>query len=98
MTARRRVRDRLSGRVIRECARAQDPLRLLERVAALVRTEIPYAVAGWMLVDPETLLINGVHAESVSREQHLALIECELTEDDVNKFFALASGDVPRPR
>jgi DNA-binding CsgD family transcriptional regulator len=81
--------------VIRECARAQDPLRLLECVAALVRAEIPYAVAGWLLVDPETLLINGVHAESVTREQHLALIECELTEDDENKFFDLASRDVP---
>ena len=95
MTGRRQVRERLSERVIRECARAQDPLRLLERVAGLVREEIPYAVAGWLLVDPETMLITGVHAESVTREQHLALIECELTEDDVNKFFDLASRDVP---
>jgi DNA-binding CsgD family transcriptional regulator/GAF domain-containing protein len=95
MTARRQVAERLSGRVIRECARAQDPLRLLERVATLVRAEIPYAVAGWLLVDPETMLINGVHAESVSREQHIALIECELAEDDVNKFYDLASRPVP---
>lgn len=95
MTGRRQVRERLSERVIRECARAQDPLRLLERVAGLMREEIPYAVAGWLLVDPETMLITGVHAESVTREQHLALIECELTEDDVNKFFDLASRDVP---
>lgn len=95
MAARRRVAERLSERVVRECVRAQDPLRLLERVAALVRADIPYAVAGWLLVDPETMLINGVHAESVRREQHLALIECELTEDDVNKFFELAARDVP---
>lgn len=95
MTARRHGGERLSERVIRECARAQDPLRLLERVAALVRAEIPYVVAGWLLVDPETMLITGVHAESVPREQHLALIECELTEDDVNKFFELASREVP---
>lgn len=80
---------------MRECARAQDPLRLLERVASLVRAQIPYDVAGWLLVDPETMLINGVHAESVPREQHLALIECELTEDDVNKFFDLTSRAVP---
>ena len=95
MTAHRRVAGRLSERVVRECVRAQDPLRLLERVTALVRAEIPYAVAGWLLVDPETMLINGVHAESVSREQHLALIEWELTEDDANKFLELASRDVP---
>ena len=95
VTARRHVRERLSEHVIRVCAQAQDPLRLLERVAVLVRAEIPYAVAGWLLVDPETMLVNGVHAESVTREQHLALIECELTEDDVNKFFDLASRDVP---
>lgn len=95
MTSRRLVRDRLQQRVIRECGRASDPLELLQRVAALVRTEIPYAVAGWLLVDPETTLINGVHAESVTREQHLGLIECELHEDDVNKFLELASRDVP---
>ncbi len=95
VASRPRRAERLSERVARECARAQDPLRLLERVAALVRSDIPYAVAGWLLVDPETMLINGVHAESVSREQHLALIECELTEDDVNKFFDLAARDVP---
>jgi DNA-binding CsgD family transcriptional regulator len=94
VTGHRQVRTRLSERVIRECARAQDPLRLLEHVAALVRSDIPYAVAGWLLVDPETMLINGVHAESVTREQHLALIECELTEDDENKFIDLASRDV----
>ncbi|WP_324277905.1 hypothetical protein [Blastococcus brunescens] len=41
------------------------PLRLLERVATLVRAEIPYAVAGWLLIDPETMLITGVHGESV---------------------------------
>lgn len=95
VTSRRHAGERLSERVVRECARAQDPLRLLERVACLVRAEIPYDVAGWLLVDPETLLINGVHAESVPREQHLALIECELTEDDVNKFADLASRGVP---
>lgn len=57
--------DHLLGRVARECARAQEPLRLLERVSSLVRGVVPYAAAGWLLVDPETLLINGVHAESV---------------------------------
>jgi hypothetical protein len=94
VTARRRDADRLSRRVIRECARAQEPLELLERAATSVRAEIPYAVAGWLLVDPETLLINGVHTESVTREQHLALIECELTEDDHNKFFDLARNGI----
>ncbi len=67
VTARARAADRLPERVIRECARAQAPLLLLERVATLVRGAIPYAVAGWLLVDPDTMLINGVHAESVTR-------------------------------
>lgn len=53
---RRHVAERLSERVIRECARAQNPLRLA----------------------------------AATRAQHLALIECEVTEDDVNRFFDLA--------
>lgn len=86
---------RLEQRVARICARAQDPLALLSAVATAVRAEIPYVAAGWLLTDPDTLLITGVHAENVTREQHLALIECELTTDDVNKFVDLARRDVP---
>jgi hypothetical protein len=85
----------LEQRVARICARAQDPLDLLSAVAAAVRAEIPYVAAGWLLTDPETLLITGVHAENVTREQHLALIECELTTEDVNKFVDLAQREVP---
>lgn len=81
-------------RVARICVRAQDPLDLLAEAAAAVRAEIPYAAAGWLLTDPDTLLMNGVYAENVARTQHLQLIECELTEDDVNKFFELAERGV----
>ncbi|MGE2692050.1 helix-turn-helix transcriptional regulator [Mycolicibacterium pulveris] len=86
--------SRLVERVARICVRAQDPLDLLAEVAAAVRAQIPYAAAGWLLTDPDTLLMTGVYAENVSRTQHLQLIECELTEDDVNKFFDLAERGV----
>ncbi|MCE0488332.1 helix-turn-helix transcriptional regulator [Ornithinimicrobium sediminis] len=86
---------RLVEQVARACATAQAPLALLERVAALVRARIPYDVAGWLLVDPDTMLLTGVYSEDVPREAHLALIECELTEDDVTKFVDLARCEVP---
>lgn len=78
--------------VARLCARAEDPLVLLEQVAVRVRRHIPYAVAGWLLVDPDTMLITGVYEEDVPREAHLELIELELSEPDVNKFADLARG------
>lgn len=83
-------RTRLVDRVEALCARPQDPLALLEHVARLVREEVPYAAAGWILVDPDTLLMNGVYAEDVDRDVHLELIAAELGEDDVNKFWELA--------
>ncbi|WP_069386577.1 helix-turn-helix transcriptional regulator [Cellulosimicrobium cellulans] len=93
-----RTRDvdghRLLEQVARRCARADDPLRLLQDVAAVVRRAVPYAAAGWLLVDPDTLLLTGVHAEGVTRAQHLELIEAELTGDDVNRFWELAERDV----
>ncbi|MGA8046848.1 MAG: LuxR C-terminal-related transcriptional regulator [Dermatophilaceae bacterium] len=65
---------------------------LLEQVAARVRRAIPYAVAGWLLVDPDTMLITGVYEEGVPREAHLELIALELSEPDVNKFVDLGRG------
>lgn len=91
----RREDARLVDRVARICARAQDPLELLERVAAAVRKHIPYVSAGWLLVDPDTLLITGVYEEGVPRETHLALIQVELTEDDVTKFIDLSRSATP---
>ena len=91
----RRRDGRLVDRVARICARGQDPLELLERVAAAVRTHVPYVSAGWLLVDPDTLLITGVYEEGVPREAHLALIQVELTEDDVTKFVDLARSATP---
>ncbi|MDF1605798.1 helix-turn-helix transcriptional regulator [Nocardioides sp. YIM 152315] len=78
------------ARVAGVCARGLAPLDLLARVASLVRPHVPYVAAGWILVDPDTLLMNGVYAEHVPRELHLLLIECELTEDDFTKFYDLA--------
>lgn len=84
--------DRLVRDVARVCARAQDPLDLLERVAALVRRTVPYHSAGWILVDPDTMLMNGVYAEGVDRQTHLALIEAEMSEEeDLIRFVDLAA-------
>ena len=88
--------DPLVREVARECARAQDPLDLLEHVAAKVRTAVPYSNAGWILVDPDTMLMNGVYGEGVDRETHLALIEAEMSDEaDFSKFVELAAARVP---
>lgn len=88
--------DRLVERVASLCARAQEPLDLLERVARLVRRHVPYDVGAWLLVDPDTLLINGVFEEDVPREAQLRLIALELAADeDPNKFVDLARAKVP---
>ncbi|MCX2963148.1 helix-turn-helix transcriptional regulator [Gordonia aquimaris] len=92
MVSHTRADDRLVEQVAGICARTDEPLRLLEHVARAVRRHVPYAVAGWLLVDPDTLLITGVYEQDVPREAHLALIELELTVDDVNKFVDLARG------
>ncbi len=88
--------DRLVREVARECARGQDPLDLLEHVARRIRPVVGYAAAGWILVDPDTLLMNGVHTEGVDRQTHLALIEQEMSgAEDVNRFVDLAGAPVP---
>ena len=87
--------DRLVEQVARICARAQEPLALLERVARAVRNHVPYDTAGWLLVDPDTLLINGVYEEDVPREAHLSLMELELGTDDPNKFVDLGRAREP---
>src|SRR5690625_4631473 len=57
---------------------------------------LPYAVAGWLLIDPDTLLMNGVYAEGIDRATHLALIEAEMSdEQDVNRFADLAIARTP---
>lgn len=90
----RRADRNLLEQVVRLTARAQEPLTLLARVAAVVRRSIPYDGAGWLLVDPDSMLLTGVHNEGVTREQHLALIEAERSGDDVSSFASLAAGDV----
>ncbi|WP_405218546.1 LuxR C-terminal-related transcriptional regulator [Agrococcus sp. Ld7] len=78
-------------RIARRCTRAQDPLELLEHVAEIVREQVPYVAAGWILIDPDTMLITGVYGEDVDRDDHLQLISPELTEPDVNTFWDLAA-------
>lgn len=87
--------DRLVEQVAAVCARAQEPLVLLERVAAAVRRHVPYDSAGWLLVDPDTLLITGVYEEDVPKQAQLDLIALELMADDVNKFVDLGRATVP---
>lgn len=88
--------DRLVERVASLCARAQEPLDLLERLARSVRQQVPYDVGAWLLVDPDTLLINGVFEEDVPREAQLRLIALELAADeDLNKFVDLGRAKVP---
>jgi DNA-binding CsgD family transcriptional regulator len=95
MTGRRVDAGPLVAQVARACSRAQDPLALLERVAGLVRSRIPYAAAGWLLVDPDTMLLNAAFNEDTPRGAHLELIECELGDEDENKFVELARRPVP---
>lgn len=95
MLPHRSPRDRLVERVAGLCARAQDPLELFERVAELVREQVPYDVAGWILIDPDTMLMTGVYGEGVEPAQHRELIACELGLEDVNKFWELARDGVP---
>lgn len=90
MLPRRSPTDRLVQRVVGVCASTQDPLDLFERVAGLLRDELSYAAAGWILIDPDTMLMTGVYAEHVDHSLHRELISYELTVDDVNKFWELA--------
>lgn len=94
MLPHRSSRDRLIERVAGICARAQDPLDLFEQVADLVREEVPYAAGGWILIDPDTMLMTGVYAEHVDHSLHRDLIACELTVEDINKFWELARDGV----
>lgn len=86
--------DRLVEAVARACARTQEPFALYERVAALVRRQVPYDAAGWILVDPDTMLLNGVYEQDVPRTAHLSLMELELSQDDFTKFVDLARAGV----
>ncbi|HET6561589.1 MAG TPA: helix-turn-helix transcriptional regulator [Marmoricola sp.] len=95
MTGRLDDEGRLVEQVARACSRAQDPLALLERVASLVRRRVPYAAAGWLLVDPDTMLLNAAFNEDTPRAAHLELIQCELEAEDVNKFVDVARSPVP---
>jgi DNA-binding CsgD family transcriptional regulator len=77
------------------CRQDLPPLELLTEVARRVRFAVPYAASGWLLTDPATLLHTGGFGEGVPPQMLSALIDNELTAEDVGKFSALARA--PRP-
>jgi DNA-binding CsgD family transcriptional regulator len=81
--------------IVRSCSRDLAPLDLLEHVAGRVGTVVPYAAAGWLTVDPATLLHTGAFAENVPADVHMRLIDNELAVDDFAKFSVIAR--LPRP-
>lgn len=83
--------------IVALCARDLPPLELLERVGERLRAAIPYAVAGWLTVDPHTLLYTGAVAQLTAdpvgaqlAARHQRLWDAELRGDDVLGFTELA--------
>ena len=81
--------------VVGLCAAGLAPLELLSAVAREVRRAVPYAAAGWQLVDPATLLATGGVAENVDRDTHLRLIDNELTGADFATFASVGRRRTP---
>lgn len=81
--------------IVRLCANDLPPLDLLDQVARRVRRVVPYAAAGWLTIDPATLLPTGVVSEQVPPILHKALIENEIAGDDFARFADIAR--LPRP-
>ena len=73
------------------CASGLPGLDLLQRVAAQVRTVVPYTAGGWLSTDPATLLFTGAFVEDVQREDCPRIKENELCAEDFAKF-----GDIAR--
>jgi DNA-binding CsgD family transcriptional regulator len=81
--------------IVRLCAGDLPPLELLAQVARRVRSVVPYAASGWLLTDPATLLHTGGFGEDVPPRMLAALIDNELTADDVAKFSVVARSARP---
>jgi DNA-binding CsgD family transcriptional regulator len=67
------------------------PREYLHEVSALVRRTVPHDVAGWMTLDPDTMLSTGTLEAQKSPELDRALWRNELLQDgDVHKLAELA--------
>ena len=77
------------------CAGGLPPLELLAAVAERVRRVVPYAAAGWQVIDPATLLPTGGFAQNVDRATHLQLIDNELTGGDFLTFAEVGRSRTP---
>jgi DNA-binding CsgD family transcriptional regulator len=77
------------------CAHGLAPLELLTAVAQRVRQVVPYAAAGWQMIDPATLLPTGGFAQNVDPATHLQLIDNELTGGDFVAFTAVGRSRTP---
>jgi DNA-binding CsgD family transcriptional regulator len=67
-----------------------DPQELLHEAAARVRRVVPYELAGWMTMDPDTLLPTGADQTDKPRDLIDAIWRNELFTPDVHKFTDLA--------
>jgi hypothetical protein len=56
--------------ITRRCAGDLPPLELLRAVADQVHQAMPYAAAGWQIVDPATLIGTGGFAQNVDAATH----------------------------
>ncbi len=83
----------VAERIRRACAIARPPEDVLERVAELVRPVLRQAGAGWMLLDPVTVIPTGGHMEGCAEELHLALMDQEHRGRDLNLMRDLAATD-----
>jgi DNA-binding CsgD family transcriptional regulator len=77
--------------IVAVCAGDNAPLQLFAAVARRVRSVVTYAAAGWLTVDPATLLHTGAFVEHVPSDLHLRLMENELTAEDFAKFSHVAT-------
>jgi DNA-binding CsgD family transcriptional regulator len=72
------------------------PSDYLHEVSALVRRTVPHDVAGWMTLDPDTMLSTGTLEAQKSPELDRALWRNELLQDgDVHKLSVLARRPSP---
>ncbi len=86
-------RARSRERLLRLCAGGMDADVLRQEVVAELRRSIGFAVWGWPLADPDTLLATTGIADSAVWPIVARLVACEEGSDDLNKDRTLATGD-----
>ena len=72
-----------------------EPQELLHEAAARVRHVVPYELAGWMTMDPDTLLPTGTDQTEKPPDLIDAIWRNELFTPDLNKFTELARRRYP---